>query len=405
MGAVNQGLLEGYIAEFKKEYPNITVTQSQAGNNYDTLQTAVMTVLPVNGQPNLVEAYGDHVAGYNGSGSIVPLDKFISNRNFGYSQAEIDDFIPGFWNEGKAFDNIGTMYTMPFSKSTEALYYNKTFFDTHGLEMPATPTWDDLANLARAIKRIPGHENSYPLGYDSEANMYITGSEQKKIPYTSFKENGSYSVDFNNQAAMDMVKYWRGLTQEGLLTTSQLNGDVYTSDLLKNETLFMAVGSTGGARYNFSATFETAVAPAPQFDLNNKKIIQQGPNITMFKKGGKQEMIASWLFMKFLTEPKQTTDWGTKSGYAPVRLSAYDTETYVNWKNAIQPRTEQKVFLDSIEMARAQAENFFVSPAFPRSSKCRAEVGGLVVEILRAAEITDAKIKELFQAAYDRVMY
>ena len=62
------------------------------------------------------------------------------------TQEQIDDFIAGYYNEGKQFED-GKMYTLPFSKSTEVLYYNKTFFDAHGLQLPKT--WDDLDNFAK----------------------------------------------------------------------------------------------------------------------------------------------------------------------------------------------------------------------------------------------------------------
>ncbi|MDR1698039.1 MAG: extracellular solute-binding protein [Erysipelotrichaceae bacterium] len=400
MSGVYQQLLDEHIVEFQDRYPNIKVTQFQAGSTYDTLQTAVMIVLPVGGQPNLVEAYGDHVAGYNKSQAITPLNSFISHPDFGLTQADIDDFIPAFFEDGRSYDNKGSMYSMPLSKRTEALYYNKTFFDANNLIMPKNPTWDDLARLSKSIKELPGQANSRPIGYDYEDNMFISGSEQLGIPYASFALDGQYQLNFNNQTSIDMVKYWRDLTQEGLLTTRQVSGDVYTSDLLKNGTIFMAVSSTASARNHYSAAFETAVVPAPQFDLSNKKMIQQGPNITMFKNSDKQEMIASWLFMKFLTEAEQTAEWSTRFSYLPVRYSAYNTAAYQSWKNSVQPRTIEKVFLDVIEMVKIEVTSLFATPTFYKSSICQNIIRNLVVEVIRLPILSDEEIERLFQEAY-----
>ena len=62
------------------------------------------------------------------------------------------------------------MYTLPMSKSTEALYYNKTFFEKNGLSVPTT--WDEMEAVCARIKEID--PACVPLGYDSEANWFIT---------------------------------------------------------------------------------------------------------------------------------------------------------------------------------------------------------------------------------------
>jgi ABC-type glycerol-3-phosphate transport system substrate-binding protein len=69
----------------------------------------------------------------------------------GLSQRQINDFIPGYYNEGKQFGD-GKMYTLPLSKSTEVLYYNADFFAEHGLTPPKT--WDELETLCARIKEI-----------------------------------------------------------------------------------------------------------------------------------------------------------------------------------------------------------------------------------------------------------
>ena len=76
------------------------------------------------------------------------------------------------------------MYTLPFSKSTEVLYYNKTFFDANNLSVPdhwfSTGENDttSMEYVCARIKEIDTNPNTYPLGYDSEANWFITMCEQ-----------------------------------------------------------------------------------------------------------------------------------------------------------------------------------------------------------------------------------
>jgi N-acetylglucosamine transport system substrate-binding protein len=58
------------------------------------------------------------------------------------------------------------------------MFYNKTAFDTNGWTVPTT--WDEMWALCQQIKGTAGYENVNPLGYDSDANWYITLSGAKE---------------------------------------------------------------------------------------------------------------------------------------------------------------------------------------------------------------------------------
>ena len=115
------------------------------------------------------------------------------------------------------------MYTMPLSKSTEVLYYNATFFAKHNLTPPTT--WNEMEELCKKIKEID--PKSIPLGYDSEANWFITMCEQYGSPYTS--ASGDHFL-FDNETNREFVKKFREWYQKGYLTTQKIYG-AYTSGL------------------------------------------------------------------------------------------------------------------------------------------------------------------------------
>ncbi|MBQ6875333.1 MAG: extracellular solute-binding protein, partial [Lachnospiraceae bacterium] len=190
MGANLREVLELYITEFNKLYPNIHIVHEQVGG-YDDVREQIATQITVGGQPNIAYCYPDHVALYNEAKAVATLDNLINSQItvtradgtteiLGLTDAQKADFIEGYYNEGKQFGD-DLMYTLPLSKSTEVLYYNKTFFDANGLKAPTT--WDELETLCAEIKKID--PTSIPLGYDSEANWFITMCEQYKSPYTS----------------------------------------------------------------------------------------------------------------------------------------------------------------------------------------------------------------------------
>ena len=154
MGTNLRTVLTSYIEEFNKIYPNITVVEEQVGS-YDDVRTTISTEITEGNQPNIAYCYPDHVALYNLAGAVATLDNLINSTEkdgdgiLGLTQEQKDDFIEGYYAEGQQFGD-GLMYTLPFSKSTEVLYYNKTMFDKYGWSVPKT--WDDVANISEKFK-------------------------------------------------------------------------------------------------------------------------------------------------------------------------------------------------------------------------------------------------------------
>ena len=417
MGAESQELVQGWITEFETLYPNIDVVEEKIAADYSALADKIALSIPAGTAPDIAESYPDHIARYAQAKAPLALNNFISNPNIGYTEEEIADFLPGLWAEGQSYDNEGTILSLPFTKSSEALFYNKTYFETHGYEVPTT--WDELFAIAEDIKdREP---DAIPFGYDSEDNLFITASKQWDAAYTGYNETtGKGEVQFNNDASKEMVTYFKDKVDKGLMLTRGLNGDAYTSDIMKtNKKLYMYVGSTGGTRYAyisaaqsvFDAGYRAGVAPLPAKDANHRYQIQQGPNINLFNNGDEQKMIASWLFAKFMLQPEKSAEFCIPSGYAPVRYSAYETEAWTTYVNSIvaNPTTMQqaqdKLVKEAIEIFLNNGDIFFTSAVFNLGSKTRTEVGALLVKILAydAADDTalQAYIDSEYQKSYD----
>ena len=240
MGSAYREILDKYIEEFNEMYPNITVVHESLGD-YNGVRDQIKTEITVGNQPNIAYCYPEHVALYNVAGAVVPLDDFINNYNVGLSAYQLEDFIDGFYAEGAAYDEEGTMYTLPMSKSTDLLYYNKTFFEEHELSVPTT--WEEMETVCAAIKEID--PDCIPLGVDSEANLFITLCEQLGTPYTSATGDHFLFDTPENQAFVKMLREWY---DKGYFTTAEIVGS-YTSELFKNKISYMSIGSSAGARY------------------------------------------------------------------------------------------------------------------------------------------------------------
>ncbi len=415
MGAGLREVLDKYIVEFNKLYPNIHIEHKQVGS-YDDVREKIATEITVGNQPNIAYCYPDHVALYNMGNAVITLDNLIAStieveradgtkEVLGLTQEQIADFIPGYYNEGKCYGD-DLMYTLPMSKSTEVLYYNKTFFEANGLTVPTT--WEEMEAVCARNKEID--PMSIPLGYDSEANWFITLCEQYGSDYTS--ADGDRYL-FDNETNRNFMMKFREWYQKGYVTTQEINGGAYTSELFTKVTTeadpikcYMCIGSTAGASHqipdkddNGNYYFEVGIATIPQVNPEQPKVISQGPSLCIFGKENDQEVLASWLFVKYLTTTVEfQADFSMASGYVPVIQSVANDEVYADFL----AKADGGSYLPALstKMALAQADAYFVSPAFNGSSNARDEVGRLMQKclLLGTADL-EQNIKKAFEEA------
>ena len=418
MGANLRAVLDEYIEEFEAAFPNINIIHEQVGG-YDDVRDTISTELTVGAQPNIAYCYPDHVALYNVAQAVVVLDEYIdfegsytfadgvTIENIGLTQAQKDDFIQGYYEEGRQFGD-GKMYTLPLSKSTEVLYYNAKVFAENNLTPPTT--WDEMEEVCRILKEK--YPDSTPLGYDSEANWFITMCEQLKTPYTS--ATGDHFL-FDNEANHAFVKRFKGWFDKGYVTTQEILGG-YTSEIFKEQKSFMSIGSSAGATHQRPAKnddgtypFEVGITSIPQIDAaNNGKVISQGPSLCILENTNRDEVMASWLFMKFLTTNVGfQADFGIASGYVPVIKSVANDETYA--ASLAKADGTTNIAALSAKVCLEQEAFYYTSPAFNGSSAARDQVGALMQKCFAITAkddaAIDAAIKAAFKAAVDECKY
>lgn len=409
MGQTLEGVFDTAVEEFKRLYPNITIEKVHLGDYNDILDQ--INVQLGNGQsPNLAFCYPDHIATYNAYNGVATLDNLISSELevtradgtteiLGFTKEQLEDFVPAFYDEGTALGD-GLMYALPLNKSTELMYYNKTFFDAHSDVISVPDHWlADGANdktsmeyvCAKILEIAKAEGNAVvPFGYDSEDNWFITLAEQMGAGYTSEKA-GNHFI-FDNKKNREMMATLREWYDKGYFITKSLYGinGSNTSNLLTQTTkkdearCYMSIGSSGGASYNIPKSeplFETGVAPIPQIDPANPKYILQGPDVCIFKKENPQEVLASWLFLKYLTTNIDfQAGYSQNSGYMPVLKSVDNDAIFQEFLANTEGNAnlQARVVKESIKIR----DNCFTSPAFDGSSTSRQQVGKMLVAII-----------------------
>ena len=395
MGDSLQKVLNPAIEQFKQDHEGWDIESTQIGG-YDDVRNQTISYIAAGKNPGLVYCYPDHIATYNKSKQVVDLNQYINDPEVGFSAEKVADFVEGYYAEGSAFGD-GAMYTLPFSKSTEVLYYNKTLFAEEGLEVPTT--WAEMEEVCRILKlRYP---DSTPLGIDSEANFFITTAAQKGVGYTTASGENHYLFDnAENRETVTMLKSWY---DKGYLQTQTTYG-AYTSGLFvsteKNRS-FMSIGSTGGASHQLpkNRAFEVGIAPIPTFVKEGQtaeqslKCISQGPSLAMLKQTSEEKMLMTWIFMRdYLLTTEFQAKFSMASGYNPVLKSTYENPVYINFLESADGY--ENITALSAQTSSSLSDNFFVSDAFIGSSTARDEVGELVVKVLKGTATLDKAFED-----------
>ena len=141
------------------------------------------------------------------------------------------------------------------------------------------------------------------------------------------------------------------------------------------------------------------MAPIPQVNPENPQVISQGPSLCIFKKANPQEVVASWLFVEFITtNPGFQSAFSMASGYAPVIKSVQNDSLYQQWLNAANGKTNLTAL--SVKYALSQVDNYYVSPAFNGSSEARKQVGLIMVNVFGGKSIDEEFKKAMEECEY-----
>ena len=142
------------ITDFEGIYPNIRVNL-RLYTNYGDIYNDVITNISTGTTPNVCITYPDHIATYlTGTNVVVPLDDLFADASYGlggdqvrFDSVKEEEIVPQFLKECSFDDHY---YALPYMRSTEACYVNKTYVEKLGYTLPETLTWDFIWEVSEA---------------------------------------------------------------------------------------------------------------------------------------------------------------------------------------------------------------------------------------------------------------
>lgn len=312
MNGAQEEALKSMTDAFMEANKNITVDlQNQTGYQELQQKLTATTTSPEN-LPTLTQAYPDWMFNPIQDGLVHDL------TNFTESLKDYDDILEGFRN-GSKID--GKVYSMPFNKSTEVLFYNEDALKELGMEVPTN--LDELVEVSKAYTAKTGNA---ALGFDSLSNYYTTFLNAEGAIFDD-------SFDPTSEASKKAVNYYLDGVKEGYFRIA--GSDQYMSGPFGNEQVLMYIGSNAGESYvkqgaEGKFTPKAAKSPFPA-------TIQQGTDIFVFESATDNEKAAAYKYLEWITNTENQAQWGVSTGYIPVRKTAIDSDVYQNSESMIAP--------------------------------------------------------------------
>lgn len=408
------------ITDFEGIYPNIRVNL-RLYTNYGDIYNDVITNISTGTTPNVCITYPDHIATYlTGTNVVVPLDDLFADASYGlggdqvrFDSVKEEEIVPQFLKECSFDDHY---YALPYMRSTEACYVNKTYVEKLGYTLPETLTWDFIWEVSEAAMekdadgnfKVNGQNVMIPFLYKSTDNMMIQMLYQKGAGYSDEAGN----IEIFNDTTAELLKTIAGHAETKAFSTFKISS--YPANFLNAGQCIFAVDSTAGATWMGTdaplcdisedklVSFETEVMMVPQFDPGNPKMISQGPSVCIFNKADPQEVLASWLFTQYLLSDEVQTAYAETEGYLPVTTRAQQSEEYQDYlaRTGEDNNVHYEVKIKASELLMAHLDDTFVTPVFNGSASLRDGAGQLiestVKSVRRGETVDDAYISKLY---------
>ncbi|MCR5108234.1 MAG: extracellular solute-binding protein [Lachnospiraceae bacterium] len=414
-------IYEKAISDFEEYYPNIHVNL-RLYTDYGKIYNDVITNISTDTTPNVCITYPDHIATYlTGSNVIIPLDEIMEDKKYGLNGSEVrfdapskDEIIPKFLEECSI---NGTTYALPYMRSTEACYINKTYVEALGFTIPDILTWDFIWEVSEAALEkndsgnyaVNDQKVLIPFIYKSTDNMMIQMLRQRNAGYSDSDGN----ILIFNDTTKELLKTIAGHANTGAFSTFKISG--YPANFLNSGQCIFAIDSTAGSTWMGTNAplsdiskdkirdFETEIRPVPQFDTTDTEMISQGPSICVFNKSDNNEVLASWLFVQFMLTNSVQNAYAMTEGYIPVTTKAVESTEYKDYISRAGEDNDDHydIKIKASTLIVDNIDNTFVTPVFNGSTSLRDASGSLIENVTKSVRrketVDDSYLDALFK--------
>ena len=372
-------LIEKACNEFNAENPGIVVEPIYTGS-YDDTVTKIQTAIQGGTPPDVFVSLATQRYTMASTGMAMPLDELIAADEDG--EEYIADFLPGFMEDSYV---DGQIYSIPFQRSTEIMYYNKDKFVEAGLDPESPPeTWDELLEYAKKLTTDDCYGVGIALNSGSAQWTFTAYSLQNSADGKQLMSEDGQQVYFNTPENVEALQFWLDLQNKHKVMAE---GVVQWTDLptqfLAGE-VAMIYHTTGNmANINSNAEFEFGTCFLP----GNKQMGAPtgGGNFYISNGLSEERVQAAWKFIRFMTETDRAAQWSLDTGYVATRQSCFETDLI---KDYFEEVPQAKVAYEQISVAKPELTTYNAS-----------EIWRVLNDNIQSAVVGDATAEEALENA------
>jgi len=297
----------------------ITVEAIDQGQ-YNNLEDAFNAAVQSGDLPDLVTGYTNAMANWYAVDAVVDLSPYVNDSYFGLTPEEQSAFFQGSLNGGKAPD--GTLFAFPISQSENVLFYNSGWAKELGFDTPPANYAEFKAQACAATEANTNDDNP---DNDGTGGLVLYAGASNVASFV-FANGGNMlnaagdGYDFTDQTVVDTAVFLKDLWDSGCAyaTESYPNPEFATRKAL------FTMSSTAGLPYQVAAfdaedaiKDEWTIAPFPGKD--GGQAVDLFGQYVAIANTNPERMMATWVFVKYLTSPEVQTKWIQGSAYYPTR--------------------------------------------------------------------------------------
>jgi sn-glycerol 3-phosphate transport system substrate-binding protein len=312
-------IIDGYVADFMKENPDVRVTPIYAGSYVDTLTKAVTATKAGKG-PALAVTLAVDAYSLIDDDIIVPFDSVATSAE---DHAWLHSFYPAFLRNGEI---DGHTWGVPFQRSTIVMYWNKDAFRESGLDPEHAPaTWEELGEAGRqATKRQGDRVSRWGIEVPATGFAYWLFQAFAIQAGVELANANGTGVRFNDPACVEALQYWIDLTSRYHAHPPGIaDWGTTPRDFLEGKVaiIWHTTGNLANIRANAKFPFGVAMLPAHK----RRGSPTGGGNFHLFKSASAAQRKAALRFLRWVTSPARAAQWGIDTGYVATRPDAWET--------------------------------------------------------------------------------
>ena len=331
---IESNLFDGFVNEFNDENQWGIRVSVENKVNFANLYEATTASLPTNQRPSLVIALPEHAQEWHADGFVTDLTDYVDDPKYGINARDIPF---EFWGQDTAGDvRVG----VPAQRTAQVLLWNETWANALGFDTPPQTADEFKTQSCRARETM--------LADDDPRNDFLGGwlvNTESMTAYGWMTAFGGGVLDEGNYRFLapgnvNAFRFLRELSEE-TCSWHAAGANPHTA-FANREALFITaslhdlpfVAGTLAAENN---TDKWQAIPFPGKEKNTLPIY--GSSYIVLKSGD-AEMLATWLFVRWLLENEQDARWVETTHLFPLRSSTLNLlggyeRTHPQWRQAV----------------------------------------------------------------------